>query len=161
MRASWDAKGNQSQVEYSSSNAYAFPTLTRSAVPDPSGQTGAASALVSNTAFDFNTGLATSASDANNIPSTLEYNDPLLRPKRTVSAAGNAAQSQSAVEYDDTNRTITGKSDLNAFNDSALKVETLYDGLGRTTEMHTYGSTRTLTGSTLQAIRTSVTRSSA
>src|SRR5439155_16306243 len=33
VRNTWDANGNQSQVEYSSSYAYAYPTLTRTPVP--------------------------------------------------------------------------------------------------------------------------------
>jgi len=140
VRNSWDARGNQSQIEYSSDYAYAYPTLARTPAPDPSGQNGSTTPLVSTTVFDFNTGLATSATDANNIPSTLEYNDPMIRPTRTVRASGNSAQSQSPVEYDDPNRIITGKSDLNAFNDNGLKSKTLYDGLGRTIETRTYES---------------------
>lgn len=38
VRNGWDTKGNQSQVEYSSTYAYAYPTLTRTPVPDTSGQ---------------------------------------------------------------------------------------------------------------------------
>ena len=38
VRKSWDAKGNESQIEYSSTNdAFAFPTITRTPVPDPLG----------------------------------------------------------------------------------------------------------------------------
>jgi RHS repeat-associated protein len=138
LRAGWDAKGNQSQIEYSSTYAYAYPTLTLTPVPDPSGQFGSSVALSSSTVFDFNTGSATSGTDANNISTTLEYNDPLNRPTRTVQAAGNSAQSQSPVSYDDTNRKVTGQTDLNNFNDNALKSESLYDGLGRTFEVRTY-----------------------
>ncbi len=138
VRISWDAKGNESQVEYSSTYAYAYPTLTRTAVPDPTGQNGSTTALVSTSVFDFNTGLATSATEANNVTSNLEYNDPLIRPTRTIRAAGNSAQSQSPMEYDDTNRTVTGKSDLASFNDSTLKAKTLYDGMGRTIETRSY-----------------------
>jgi hypothetical protein len=79
-RNAWDAKGNQSQVEYSSTYAYAFPTLARTAVPDPTGQTGSSSAFQSTSVFDFNTGLATSATDANGFISIPEYNDSLCAP---------------------------------------------------------------------------------
>jgi RHS repeat-associated protein len=138
LRIAWDAKGNQSQIEYAGTYAYAYPTLTRTAVPDPDGQTGSNTSLVSTTAFDFNTGRATSATDINNTQSLLEYNDPLNRPTRTVIAPGNSAQSQSPVSYDDTNRKVTGQSDLNNFNDNGLKSESFYDGLGRTFEVRTY-----------------------
>src|SRR5207245_8730386 len=111
-----------------------YPTTATTAIPDPTGQYGSTTALVSTSVFDFSTGLATSATDANNITSSLEYNDPLNRPKRTVRASGTDAQSQSPIEYDDTNRIVTGKNDLDAFNDSALKAKTLSDGLDRTIE---------------------------
>src|SRR5262249_19724748 len=67
VRNSWDANGNQSQIEYSSDNAYAFPTLARTPVPDPQGQNGSNASFVSTTTFDFNTGLATSTTDANQV----------------------------------------------------------------------------------------------
>jgi RHS repeat-associated protein len=79
VRNTWDARGNLSQVEYSSSYAYAYPTLTRSAVPDPSGAYGSTTALVATSAYDFNTGLVTSTTDANGQTTTYAYNDSLLR----------------------------------------------------------------------------------
>jgi RHS repeat-associated protein len=139
-RNAWDAKGNESQVEYLSTYAYAYPTTARTTVPDPSGQYGSSTAFVSTSVFDFNTGLATSATDANGFISIPEYNDPLLRPTRAVHASGNAAQTQSLMEYDDANRTVTGKSDLTNFNDSILKAKTLTDAMGRTIEARTYES---------------------
>jgi hypothetical protein len=138
VRNAWDAKGNRSQIEYSSTYNYAYPTLMRSAVPDPSGQTGSSTALEVTSVFDLSTGLLTSTSDANAVPATLEYNDDLVRPTRAVRAAGSGAQSQSPINYDDSNHLVTARSDLNAFNDNGLKTESLYDGLGRAIEARTY-----------------------
>src|SRR6185436_4429155 len=58
---------------YSSSYAYAYPTLTRTAVPDPAGSYASNAAFVSSSVYDFNTGRVTSATDANNQTTTMEY----------------------------------------------------------------------------------------
>ena len=75
----WDAKGNLSQISYSSTYSYAYATQTTSAVPDPTGFFGSNFALVTSTTYDFYTGLITSSTDANNKTTTFEYNDPLNR----------------------------------------------------------------------------------
>jgi RHS repeat-associated protein len=93
VRKAWDARdtalANPSQISYSDSfadgvprNSYAFPTNTTSAVPDPSGTYGQTTGLVSTAIYDFNTGLVTSATDANGRTTTFEYNDPLDRPTK-------------------------------------------------------------------------------
>jgi RHS repeat-associated protein len=82
VRNVWDALGHQSQIDYSATYARGFPTTTTSAVPDPSGTYGQTSSLVSTIVYDFNTGLVTSATDANGRTTTFEYNDPLDRPTK-------------------------------------------------------------------------------
>jgi RHS repeat-associated protein len=79
---SWDPKGNLSQTAYSSSYAYAYPTVTISPVPDPSGTYGSTTSLSGTSVYDFNTGLVTSTTDANSKTTTFEYNDPLNRQTR-------------------------------------------------------------------------------
>jgi RHS repeat-associated protein len=143
VRNIWDAKGNQSQVEYSSTYVYAYPTLTRTPVPDPSGQHGSTAAFVTTNVFDFSTGLVTSSTDANGVTTTLEYNDALNRPKRMVRAYGTSVQSQTTINYDDLNHVITTTSDQYNYLDNLLKGETVYDGLGRTTEKRQYESANT------------------
>jgi RHS repeat-associated protein len=138
LRNLWDAKGNQSQVEYSSTYAYAYPTLTRTPVPDPSGQNGSTTAFVATTVFDFNTSLVTSSTDANNVTTRLEYNDALNRITRMVRAYGTSLQSQTSISYDDVNRIITTSSDQTSYNDNVLVSKVLYDGLGRTVETRQY-----------------------
>lgn len=140
LRVAWDGNGNQSQIEYSSAFAYAFPTLTRTPVPDPSGQQGSSSALVNTGTFDFNTGLVTSAIDENGQTTLFEYNDPLLRHTKIVRAYGTALQNQTAFVYDDLNHLLTTTSDQIAYVDSALKSQTLCDGLGRPIETRQYES---------------------
>ncbi|MCU1267735.1 MAG: repeat-associated core domain protein, partial [Acidobacteria bacterium] len=146
VRTMTDAKGNQSSVDYSSTYQYALPTTTTTAMPDPSGIYGSNVAFSTTTNYDLSTGRVVSTTDANNSTVTAEYNDPLNRPTRTVRAAGSAAQNQGPIIYDDANHLLTGKSDLTTFNDSGLKAETRYDGLGRTFEARQYeGGTNYIT----------------
>jgi RHS repeat-associated protein len=81
-----DARGNVSQVEYASTYVYAYPTHTISAVPGaPYGST---TALETTTAYDLQTGLVTSATDANNQVTTFEYDDPFHRLTKNVRPTG-------------------------------------------------------------------------
>ena len=140
VRATTDAKGNQSELDYAATYSYAYPTTATSAVPDPTGQHGSAVALVTSTVFDFNTGLVTSIADANNVSTTFAYADPLNRLTGTVHASGTSAQTQTTVSYDDLNRVITTTSDLNSFGDNLLKSQVVYDSLGRKIESRQYES---------------------
>ena len=82
VRYTWDGRGNQTSIFYSSNYAYAYPTQTTSAVPDPTGTHGSATPLAATSTYDFNTGLLISATDANNQTTSFEYNDPLNRPTK-------------------------------------------------------------------------------
>jgi len=92
VRNAWDALAaptNPSQVSYEDAfadgvprNTYAFPTSTTSAVPDSAGTYGQTTGLVSSTVYDFNTGLVTSATDANSRTTTFEYEATLNRLKK-------------------------------------------------------------------------------
>jgi YD repeat-containing protein len=69
------------------------------------------------------------------------YNDVLDRPTQVIRAANTSAEkSQSSFAYNDAAHVITTTSDLNSFNDNALKSEVVYDGLGRTIESRGYES---------------------
>jgi len=128
LRNSWDARGNQSQVEYSSSYAYAYPTLLRTPIPDPSGQNGSATALVSTSVYDFNTGLVTSTTDANNQSTSFAYNDSLNRPTLVTRPPGGGS---TIYEYGDTAGSSFVKT--RTAQDVTRYVETYQylDGLGR------------------------------
>ena len=138
VSGSWDAKNNQTEITYSATGNFAYPTQTTSAVPDPTGQYGSATALLTTSAYDFSTGLVTSTTDANGQITYILYVDLLDRPTQVIRAAGTSAQNQTTFGYNDVDRIITTTSDLNAFNDNLLKSQTVYDGLGRTTETRQY-----------------------
>ena len=135
-RKSTDALGKVSEVTYSPSYHFAYPTTTTSADPDGGGPL---TPLVSTTDYDLTTGLATFTIDANQVRTDFEYNDTFKRLTRTVRASGiSAVQNQTAVSYDDVNRTVTTTSDLHVFNDNVLVSKVLSDGLGRTIESRNY-----------------------
>lgn len=110
--------------------SYAFPTL----VTDSKGH-------VTHIQYDYYLGATVKTQDPNGVMSSISYNDPLDRPKQSIRALDTAQISQTTITYQDSARTVTATSDLNTFNDNLLKVETVYDGLGRTAESRTYEST--------------------
>lgn len=123
--------------------SYAFPSL----VMNDKGHTFY-------TQRDYYTGMAVDAEDPNGVTSSAYYNDILDRPTKVIRAASDAAnntalRNQTLFAYDDNLRVITVSSDFDAFNDTTpLKTQTLYDGLGRTTETRTFE-----TASTFIAVR--------
>lgn len=128
-RKAWDAKGNVSEVEYSSVYQFAYPTKTKSVVPDPSGQNGSNVPFETTTVYDFYTGLVLSTTDANGQTASMEYNDPLLRPTKVIPPSGGA---QTITEYGDTpgNLFVRSKTQIDATNWSESTA--YFDGLGRT-----------------------------
>ena len=126
-----EARANAAPLWLSAENqySYAFPTL----VTNPLGQPVY-------TQFDYYLGKPVDGEDANFVVTSGFYNDDLDRPKQIVHGSNqNAAlQSQTTFAYDDTNRVVTTTSDQVNYNDNALQSQTVYDGLGRTTEKRTY-----------------------
>jgi len=89
--------------------------------------------------FDYYTGMPVDAQDVNGIVTSGESaGDALDRPTQVIRAAGQSVKSQTTFAYDDTSRKVTTTSDLASYNDNALKTESFYDGLGRTTETRRY-----------------------
>lgn len=137
VRTTTDAKGNQSQIDYSSTYSYAYPTLSTSADPDGNGPLVP---LTSATEYDLSTGLVTASVDANGQRTSFAYDDPLNRLTQTVRAVNGGVneKSQTTITYNDTARTITSTSDQSTYDDNLLKSQVLYDGLGRAIESRQY-----------------------
>ncbi len=127
-----------SQITYwSYNNSYAFPIKTTTPVPDlNNGAYGSTSAFETSSVYDFSTGLVTSATDANNKITTIEYLDPLNRPTKITRPSGGGWTS---YEYGDTNsdepdpdsRYVRTRMALDASHVS--ESYQYYDGMGRTT----------------------------
>ncbi|HEY3024715.1 MAG TPA: BPSL0067 family protein, partial [Pyrinomonadaceae bacterium] len=94
VRNTWDARGIQSQVEYSSTYKHAYATSATTAAPDPSGAHGSNTAFTSSSTFDYTTGLALTTIDANGQTTTLSYKneqnvtDPLNRLRKVTRPDG-------------------------------------------------------------------------
>ena len=138
VRKAWDSNDNLSLLDYSSTYKYAFATKATSPVPDATGLRTPSASLIVTATYDLSTGLMTSFTDANGTKTDFEYNDALDRQTRVVKAVGTALSSQTSITYDDVARLVMVTSDRDALDDNMLKSETLYDGLGRTTENRAY-----------------------
>ena len=94
IRVVWDARGLQSQTEYSATYKHAYATQATSAVPDPLGSHGSNTALTSSRTFDYNMGLPLTATDENGQITSFSYqddsavNDPLNRLRKVTRPDG-------------------------------------------------------------------------
>ena len=130
VRKVWDANGNVSEVEYSSTYHRAYPTLTRTPPPDPS-----SSPMTTTAVFDFGTGLMTSSTDANSQTTTFDYTDPLNRLKVETRPTGGGS---TIYSYDDTPGSVSVRTqtalDATRFADSYQ----YFDGIGRLIETRNF-----------------------
>jgi RHS repeat-associated protein len=122
-----ESHSNSAPAELGSLKAYALPK----SVTDAAG-------FVSYVQYDYYLGRPVDGEDINGAHTLLYYNDLLDRLTKGVRAFGAAEQSQTTINYNDSARTITVTSDLNAYNDNVLKAESVYDGLGRTVKTRKY-----------------------
>jgi RHS repeat-associated protein len=127
LRNSWDANGNQSQVAYSSTYNYAYPTSSSSAVPEPSGVHGSTVALTSSAVYHTNTGRVTSTVDGNSQTTSYTY-DSLNRLSVITRPTGGGT---TIYDYDDTPGSVNVRT-RNAIDSSRMTDAYQYlDGLGR------------------------------
>jgi len=149
VRNIYDALGNVSTVDYSATYQYAYPTSTTSAVPDPNNNHSSNQPLTSSTAYDYNTGLVTSTTDANGQVTSFQYNDPLNRLKRVDRPSGGG---WTTYEY---GRAAAGDYvHIQTAQDAATTLQSyqFFDGLGRAYRSFQYdpsgGATQWLTSDT-------------
>lgn len=129
LRKAWDAKGNLSETEYSSTYNYAYPTKVKTPAPDPTGQNGSSVSFETTMTYDLTTGLPLTTTDANGQTAQMEYNDSLLRPTRVVPPAGGAVQE---TIYNDTPGSIWVKTRSQIDGTNWSEAIAYMDGLGRT-----------------------------
>ena len=121
-----DAKGNQTQITYGSVGGVTglYPTQIISAYTTSMAKT-------SSLAYDFYTGAVTTATDVDNNVSVVTEYDALGRPTKVRSAANTALESWTRTEYDDVNRRVVVRSDLETIGDGRKVATQFYDQLGR------------------------------
>jgi YD repeat-containing protein len=123
-----EARSNSAPTELGGQSGYGFATGVTNAL----GQ-------AAYTQFDYYLGKPINSEDVNGAVSSGSYDDLLDRPSQMIRDVNNlAAKGQTSFSYDAASRLITMTGDLNSYGDNSLKSETLYDGLGRTTETHHY-----------------------
>ena len=131
-----DAVGNTTVTTYDPTN-HAYPISVTSNIPDPNPSQnpdglphGSQSAFVSSTSFDTVTGLVLSTTDANGQISTMEYNDPLLRPTKAVAPNGHQTINEYGAGTSDATRWVKVRTQIDA--EKWSEAISKYDGLGRT-----------------------------
>jgi RHS repeat-associated protein len=147
-----DGRGLVSQVQYSSTYQYAYPTHTISPTPDIGNNFCSTMPLETTTAYDFSTGLVTSVTDANGQTASVQYNDALERPTTILRPDGgwtvNFYNDTPGLLYVNTRSLLDptrvtdsyqyfdslGRPNRTALNEGGgtwLFTETQYDALGR------------------------------
>jgi len=101
--------------------------------------------------YDYYLGHAVDGEDMNGVVSSGYFDDALDRPTKVIRDYNNlAATSKIEFSYDDTNHIVTTKGDFATYDDKLLRKDSLYDGLGRTTETRAYeNSTQYITAKTV------------
>jgi RHS repeat-associated protein len=117
---------------------YAFPTLYTSPPPLPG-----APVHTARSQYDYSTGLLTGFRNRNNVVTQTIYNDPFNRPTQVKAALGvTGVETHVSTFYAPAivfgitlakNDTLTAI-DLNTVDDGSIRVWTVTDGYGRTTE---------------------------
>ncbi|MEO8649244.1 MAG: RHS repeat-associated core domain-containing protein [Acidobacteriota bacterium] len=126
-----DAKGYETATTYDSTY-HAYPVSVTSPIPDSSGIYGSDSAFTTSTTYDVVTGLVLSITDSNGQTSTMEYDDPLLRPKKVTAPNGHETITEYGAGTDDESRWVKVKSQIDEYHWS--EAISRYDGLGRAFE---------------------------
>lgn len=126
-----DAKGVQTTITYGSITTPTgtvtglYPTQTETA------SNYSALKRTSTAVYDFHTGLVTSATDVDNdVTNATEY-DALGRPVKTKAAVGTPLEIWSTTEYNDINRRVISRSDIETKGDGKKIAVQHYDQLGR------------------------------
>lgn len=125
-----DANGVVTQITYGAvqgpnGTVYdLYPTQTVTAYGTPVARTSSA-------VYDFYTGLVTTATDVDNNVSTVTEYDALGRPVKVRSAAGTALESWVRTEYDDVNRRVVTRADIETLGDGRKVAVQHFDQLGR------------------------------
>ena len=124
-----EARDNsQYKPELGSQVTYAFATLVTNAL----GHTAY-------TQYDYYLGKPVNGEDANGVVAKGRYDDALDRGTELVVAENlSSLKRRTLFTYNDAAHLITTNSDQSFFTDGALKSESVYDGLGRTTESRQY-----------------------
>lgn len=128
-----DANGIQSTMTYGCIDGQTSCTDDKKNIYPTKTET-ASNSLVKRTmtaVYDFNTGLVKTATDVDNNVSTATEYDALGRPTKVAAAVGTSSEIWTQTVYDDVNRRVIVKSDLETKGDAKKVGTKFYDQLGR------------------------------
>lgn len=155
VRYVWDTRGKLSTIDYTDAysdsvgrNTCAHATLSTTAVPDSTGVHGSTSAFTSSSIYDFNTGLVTSATDANGRTASYEYNDVMNRPTKVTRPDGG----WSITSYGDTpgNLYVDSQTLIRSVpSQQVSQSRQFFDKMGRSVRSFGYEGTTYLTSDTV------------
>ncbi|MBE7516920.1 MAG: RHS repeat protein [Chloracidobacterium sp.] len=131
QRKSWDGRGHLSQTDYSQTYAYAYPTGTVTQIPDPLGKKGSMISFTTEMTYDYDAGLPLTATDVNGQVTTLEYNDPLLRPTKVTAPNGQETITEYGAGVNEATRYVRSRVQIDS-TPHWKESYNWYDGLGRT-----------------------------
>ncbi|HEY9405477.1 MAG TPA: LamG-like jellyroll fold domain-containing protein [Pyrinomonadaceae bacterium] len=151
LRKAWDARTDKNEservteIEYSAAYKHAYPTHTKSPVPDPSNNRASNTPLETWTTYDLSTGKVTSTTDANHQITYLRYTndsavaDPLDRLRRVEYPDGGVTK----YNYSDTPGDLYTQtiSYMGANQTNPVESRQYFDGLGRPTRAFLYDGT--------------------
>jgi RHS repeat-associated protein len=125
-----DARGTQTQIIYgpiagpNGTVTDLYPTETKAAY-------NTSVQKIARMEYDFYTGLVTRATDVDNNVSLSTVYDALGRPTLVKAAEGTAIETRTATEYNDAQRYVVVRADLNTTGDGKRVSIQNYDQLGR------------------------------
>jgi RHS repeat-associated protein len=93
-----DGRDNDTETLYDADYAFAYPTSVTGPAPD-SGAHGSSTAFTSSVTYNYNTGLPVTATDANGVQTTMDYDANTLRPTLTKAAYGTANEVHTEYQY--------------------------------------------------------------
>jgi RHS repeat-associated protein len=134
LRKTRDGRNKERETEYDDDYAFAYPTKSISPIPGD-GTNGSNAAFITTAAYNYNTGLPTSTTDANGLETRMEYVDALLRPTKASNYYLNQpVGGQTITEYGAGTTAATRFVKVKTQIDEQKWKEgySWYDGLGRT-----------------------------
>ncbi|QQS33229.1 MAG: RHS repeat-associated core domain-containing protein [Acidobacteriota bacterium] len=125
-----DANGTVTEITYGNITAPTgyvadlYPTQTVAAYGTPLARTSTAT-------YDFYTGAVLTTTDVDNGVTNAMVYDDLGRPTKAITAQGTNLESWTQTEYDDVNRRVIVRSDLETVGDGKKVATQFFDQLGR------------------------------
>ena len=135
LRVAWNARGIDSQTQYSSTYKHAYATSVTTAAPDPTGAHGSTSAFTTSGTFDYTSGSVLTTTDVNGQVTSFGYQndagvtDPLNRLRKVTRPDGGWTK----TAYGETPGNLFILTETRLDNTRSVKAYQYFDPMGRVT----------------------------